>query len=70
MLFAKPKKPVLTPPAGLGAADIDTESSICTGETLMGFRDPGTGRLLQAVVVRTSQDREAFYRSYGFVMKK
>ncbi len=70
MLFGRAKKPTLTPPAGLGREDIATESSICTGETLMGFRDPKTGRLLQAVVVRTPQDREKFYLDYGFVPKK
>ena len=42
----------LQPPPGLGPADIATQSSICTGETIIGFRQPGTDRLLQAVVVR------------------
>ena len=46
--------------------DIATQSSICTGETLIGFLDPHTGRLLQAVVVRTQADRAAFYRAYGY----
>ena len=46
----------LQPPPGLGPADIATQSSICTGETIIGFRQPGTDRLLQA----------DFYRSYGF----
>lgn len=70
MLFAKQKKTPLAPPEGLGEKDIATESSICTGETIIGFRDPKTGRLLQAVVVRTQADRDAFYRSYGFDPKK
>ena len=29
-------------------------------------RDPKTGKLLQAVVVRTPQDLADFYRSFGF----
>ena len=57
---------VLQPPQGLGPADIATQSSICTGETIIGFRQPGTDRLLQAVVVHSAQDIAAFYRSYGF----
>ena len=31
-----------------------------------GFRQPGTDRLLQAVVVHSPQDVADFYRSYGF----
>lgn len=46
----------LQPPPGLGPADIATQSSICTGETIIGFRQPGTDRLLQAVVVHSPQD--------------
>ena len=56
----------LQPPQGLGPADIVTQSSICTGETIIGFRQPGTDRLLQAVVVHSTQDIADFYRSYGF----
>ena len=56
----------LQPPPGLGPADIATQSSICTGETIIGFRQPGTDRLLQAVVVHSPQDVANFYRSYGF----
>lgn len=46
--------------------DIATQSSVCTGETLIGFRQPQTGQLLQAVVVRSEADRTAFYRAYGY----
>lgn len=56
----------LQPPPGLGPADIATQSSICTGETIIGFRQPGTDQLLQAVVVHSPQDVADFYRSYGF----
>lgn len=65
MLFFKRKTAPQSPPPGLGAGDIATESSICTGETLIGFRSPADGRLLQAVVVRSPADAAAFYRSYG-----
>lgn len=70
MWFARRKKRKdqsrLTPPAGRTAADIRTQSSICTGETLIGFLDPQSGNLQQAVVIRSRQDMEAFYRSYGW----
>lgn len=61
---------VLQPPPGLSPADIATQSSICTSETIIGFRQPGTDRLLQAVVVHSAQDIADFYRSYGFSVPK
>lgn len=61
----KRKNPV-QPPPGLGEKDIATRSSICTGETLIGFLNPHTGHLLQAVVVRSAADRAAFYQAYGY----
>ena len=64
--FKKRKKARLQPPPGLGEKDIATQSSVCTGETLIGFRQPQTGQLLQAVVVRSEADRTAFYRAYGY----
>lgn len=60
------EKNSLTPPAGMTAADIATQSSICTGEMLIGFLDSKNGRLLQAVVVRNETDIAAFYRAYGY----
>lgn len=47
-------------------SDIALESSICTGETVIGFRSKADGRLLNAVAVRNRADIAAFYRSYGF----
>ena len=47
-------------------SDIALESSICTGETVIGFRSKTDGRLLNAVAVRNRADIAAFYRSYGF----
>lgn len=60
------KNNLLTPPMGMTAADITTQSSICTGETLIGFLDSKTGRLLQAVVVQNETDIAAFYQAYGY----
>lgn len=66
MFFKRKKSRVLTPPEGLGVQDIRRQSSICTGETVIGFLEPKTGRLLQAVVVRSAREEADFYRSYGF----
>lgn len=60
------REPRRTPPEGFGPADIRTRSSICTGETTVGFYDPHTDKLLQAVVARTPQDLADFYRAYGY----
>ena len=65
-MFGRKKQPALTPPPGMGAADIRVEKSICTGEATIGFYDPRTGRLWRAVAVRSPGDIAEFYRSYGF----
>lgn len=66
MLFNRKPSAALVPPRGLGAESIRRQSSICTGETVIGFLDPKSGKLLQAVVVRSPRDVADFYRSYGF----
>lgn len=66
MFFKRSKSKALVPPPGLGRSDICKQSSICTGETLIGFLEPKSGRLLQAVVVHSLQDEIDFYHAYGF----
>ena len=67
MLFGRKKeKQNLIPPEGMGRGDVRTESSICTGETLIGFYDAASGQLLRAVVVRTPADFAGFYHAYGW----
>ena len=44
--------------------DVAVESSICTGETLIGFREKDGGRLQQAVVVHSEKDIVRFYRRH------
>ena len=68
-LFSGNKKPaaLLTPPDCMRETDIALESSTCTGETVIGFRSKADGHLLNAVVVRSRADIEAFYKGYGFV---
>ena len=65
-LLRRQASPVLSPPDGMQESDITLESSICTGETVSGFRSKTNGRLLNAVAVRNRADIAAFYRSYGF----
>lgn len=45
--------------------DVAIEISVCTGEKMIGFRNRRTGRLEQAVLVRTQQDIDDFYRAHG-----
>ena len=66
MFFRHRKNGKKNTPEGMSAADNQKKSSICTGETVIGFYDPKTDRLLQAVVVRSAQDVADYYRMYGF----
>ena len=62
MLFRRKKA---ASPCPWREEDVAKESSVCTGETLIGFRDKATGRLQEAVLVRSRKDEEAFYRAHG-----
>lgn len=66
-LFKKSKP--LPLPKGCTEKDVATESSVCTGETVIGFRD-SSGRLSSAVVCRSQADLLAFYRAYGLTPPK
>jgi len=39
--------------------------SICTGETVAGFKDVRTGKIEEVMLIRTPQDLAAFRASYG-----
>lgn len=45
--------------------DVAIEISVCTGEKMIGFRNRRTGRLEQAVLVRSQQDIDDFYHAHG-----
>lgn len=64
-LFSGHKKSaaLLTPPDGMRETDIALESSTCTGETVIGFRSKADGHLLNAVIVRSRADIEAFSKA-------
>ncbi len=57
-MFFKKKEP---PRGHRSDTGVEMESSICTGETLIGFRDQQSGKLEQAVVVRCQEDIDRFY---------
>ena len=65
-LFHKKKEP-LPIPEPFTAADIRTETGICTGERTIGFYDRKTHRLRYTEPVRSEQDIRDFYAQYGAV---
>lgn len=52
-------------PEGFTERDIRIESSVCTGETLIGFFDRSENKLAYAELVETEADVDRFYRKYG-----
>ncbi len=52
-------------PKGYTTDDIRTESSICTGETTIGFYDAAERRLMYAELVKSDEDITAYYEKYG-----
>ena len=65
MIFKKKNTAPLRIPEGFTAEDIKTESSICTGETTIGFYDKETNRLTYAELVKSEDDIDAYYAKYG-----
>ena len=64
MLFGKKKAAAPVPTGHIDDGNVELESSICTGETLIGFRNKTTGKLEKAVVVRNQSDIDEFYREH------
>lgn len=63
-LFRK-KKDNLPVPEGCENLNIEVDKSICTGEMTVGFREPGSGKLLYAELARNEIEVEAFKQKYG-----
>ena len=63
-LFSRKEK-ILPLPEGFTEKDIRTESSICTGETIIGFYDLKTKKLISAELVTSPEDIDKFYARYG-----
>ena len=56
---------ILPLPDGCTPEQIQIESSICTGETTIGFYDAAEKKLRYAELVKTPADIAAFYARYG-----
>ena len=69
-MFGKKKTNPLPLPEGFTAEDIKTESSICTGETTIGFYNNETKRLAFAELVRNEADIDAYYAKFGLKREK
>ncbi|MDE6731588.1 MAG: glycosyltransferase [Oscillospiraceae bacterium] len=52
-------------PEGFTERDIRIESSVCTGETLIGFFDRTENKLAYAELVESETDVDRFYKKYG-----
>lgn len=52
-------------PEGFRAEDIRTESSVCTGERVIGFYSSTDKRLHYAELVTCDEDIIRFYKRYG-----
>lgn len=66
-LFGRSEK--LPVPEECRGFEIKTESSICTGEKIIGFFNPGTRKLMYTELVRNDADIEAYYKKYGLKRK-
>lgn len=54
-----------TIPTGFTVDDIKMESSVCTGEKIIGFYSTADKKLHYAELVKTDADIDEFYRKYG-----
>lgn len=63
MFFLKRKS--LPIPSPYTADDIKIETSICTGEKVIGFYDKSKKKLMYAELVRTEKDIRNFHIKYG-----
>lgn len=63
-LFEKKKKAIQIPEE-CKDFEIEVDKSICTGEMTVGFRNPRTGKLLYAELVRSEAEVEAYKMKYG-----
>ena len=69
-MFGKKKTNPQPLPEGFTAEDIKTESSICTGETTIGFYRKDTKRLAFDELVKTEADIDAYYAKYGLTRER
>lgn len=55
----------LSVPEECKGMEIRTESSVCTGERIIGFYDPSARKLLYAQLAQNDSQIADFYRKYG-----
>lgn len=60
------KDSILQVPKGCENMQIEVDKSICTGEMTVGFRDPGSKKLLYAELARNEDEVEAYKKKYGY----
>lgn len=65
MKFFGKKKNVMPIPEECKDFEIEVDKSTCTGEMTVGFRNPRTGKLLYAELVRSEAEVEAYKMKYG-----
>lgn len=65
MIFFQKRKKTAAIPEGFSASDIKIETSICTGEKIIGFYDSSLKKLCYAELVRNEDDISSFYMKYG-----
>ena len=65
MALFKKKNKIEEIPDDVKGFEIRTESSICTGETVIGFYDPKKGRLVHEEFVADEKDIRKFCSRYG-----
>ena len=70
MKLFKSKQTMEKIPDGFTADSIRTESSICTGETTIGFYDESSKKLRHAEMVKNEEEIAAFYAKYGLEYHK
>lgn len=54
-----------TVPEECRGLEIKIESSVCTGEKVIGFFEPETKKLLYSELVESQKDIDSYYKKYG-----
>jgi hypothetical protein len=64
-MFGHKKHHAVPVPSECAGLEVKVESSICTGEKIIGFYDPKTKKLLYSELVTSAKDITDFYAKYG-----
>ena len=69
-IFSKIVRRLAKIPDGFTADSVKIESSICTGERVIGFWGEKDKKLHFAEAVKSDKDIDAFYQKYGIERRK